>query len=105
MRPPKVSDTEILYNNWLTDPDVAKFVRWNVHESVDETIMWLTNVESNISNKNAYDWLFIYKQNKEIFGSGGIYYNNDYNMFEIGYILMKKILVIRACHRNINSNA
>jgi ribosomal-protein-alanine N-acetyltransferase len=65
-------------------------MRWNVHKSVDETIKWLTDVETNISNKNAYDWAFILKENNEIFGTGGVYYNEDYKMFEIGYNLMKK---------------
>ena len=90
LRPPKVSDAETMYNNWLTDPDVARFMRWNVHKSVAATIKWLTDVELNVLNKNAYDWAFILKENNEIFGTGGIYYNEDYKMLEIGYNLMKK---------------
>ena len=76
LRPPEEADAEILYNNWLTDPNLLK--------SVDETTAWLTNKNNN------YYWIFIYKEKNEIFGSGGIYYNDDCNKFEIRCNLMKK---------------
>ena len=90
LRPLKVSDAEVIYKNWTTDPDVAQFMRWSVHESVDETIAWLTKVEANISSEKVYEWGFVLKETNELFGSGGIYYNDDFNMFELGYNIMKR---------------
>jgi len=91
LRSLKISDAEAIYNNWTSDPDVAKFMRWSVHNSIDETITWLTYAEKNVSDKNSYDWLFVHKDTKEPFGSGGIFYNSKYNMFELGYCIRKAL--------------
>ena len=90
LRPARISDAEAIYNNWASDADVARFVRWNVHGSVDETIAWLTGLEANVSDENSYDWLFVLKETGEPFGSGGVIYNKTHGMFEIGYCIMKR---------------
>ena len=90
LRPAKISDAEAIYNNWTSDPDVAKFMRWNVHGSVDETIAWLTSAKANVSDENSYDWIFILKETNEPIGSGGVFYSETYDMFEIGYGIMKR---------------
>jgi len=79
-----------MFNNWTTDPEVAIFMRWSVHKSVNDTIMWLTNVESNLSDEHIYDWALIYKENNDLFGTGGAYLNNEFGAYEVGYNLMKK---------------
>ena len=97
LRPLKVSDAETIYKGWTTDPDVAKYMRWNLHESVDTTAAWLTEVEANLSSETVYDWGFVLKspqagtlETGELFGAGGIYYDDEFGMFELGYNIMKK---------------
>ena len=90
IRPLKISDTETVYQNWASDPEVAKFVRWNVHQSVDDTITWLTEAEANIGSETHYDWGFVCKENNVLFGAGGLYYNEEHNMFELGFGIMKQ---------------
>ena len=90
LRPLAVSDAETMYQNWLTDPEVAKFMRWNVYTSVDEAITWLTGVESNTASETHYDWGFVYRESNELFGSGGIVYNEKHDMLELGYCMMKQ---------------
>ena len=90
IRPLKISDAEAIYNNWATDPDVLKYVRWNAHKSINTTIEWLKHEESGIEDDLSYQWGLVNKENGEIFGSGSLSYNEEQKMFEIGYAIMKK---------------
>ncbi|MCL2286265.1 MAG: GNAT family N-acetyltransferase [Firmicutes bacterium] len=89
LRPATVQDAEVIYTNWASDPEVAKYMRWSVHGSVGETFAWLATVEANMANDN-YDWLFVLKETGQAIGSGGIFYNKTHGMYELGYCLMKK---------------
>ena len=90
LRPLKVADAEVVYNSWTSDPDVAKYMNWNLHRSVDDTIEWLSAEEKNVLTDTNYTWGFVLKENNNLFGSGGINYNQDYEMFELGYNIMKR---------------
>ena len=89
LRPAKVSDAEAVYNNWASDPSVTKYMRWNTHGSIDETIEWLTRAESVVSDKNSYDWLFVLKETNEPIGSGGVFVNTKHDAHELGYCIMQ----------------
>jgi len=89
LRPAKIADAQAIYNNWTSDPDVARFMRWNVHCSVEETVEWLARTVANVANENSYDWLFVLKETNEPIGSGGVFYSKKHDMFEIGYGIMK----------------
>lgn len=90
LRPLKVSDAEEAYNNWTTDPDVTKYMRWEPHKSINDTLEWLAIEESNLEKDNIYSWGFVHKEHNELFGSGGLLYNEEEKLFEIGYVIMKK---------------
>lgn len=91
IRPLKISDAESVYNNWATDCDVLKYLRWNAHQSIDATIQWLKQEEeSGVEKDDNYQWIFVNKETGEIFGSGCLSYNEEQKMFEIGYAIMKK---------------
>ena len=89
LKPLKISDACEIYNNWTSDADVAKFMRWNVHQSINDTIDWLKSEEENIYSDNIYNWGFLLKSTNDLIGSGGLIYNKDKSMFELGYNLMK----------------
>ena len=90
LRPLKVTDAETVYNNWASDPDVVRFMNYSRHRSVDDTIEWLSAEEKNAASDDSYVWGFVLKENGELFGSGGVTYNAEYEMFELGYNIMKK---------------
>lgn len=89
LRPLNLSDAQEIFNNWSSDPDVAKYMLWNVHQSVEDTKGWLKIVESNIDSDEVYDWGFVRKSDNKLIGSGGLSYNQNKGMFTIGYNLMK----------------
>ena len=90
LRPLKISDAEAAYNNWTSDPGVTKYVRWNTHHSINETVGWLTFEENCVEKDDNYAWGFVYKENNELIGSGGLVYDEENRMFEIGYVIMKE---------------
>ena len=91
LRPPEMPDAQTVFNNWTSDPNVAKFMRYNVHTSIDTTIEWLSYAVSKIPCDKAYDWCFILKESGTLFGAGGLYFDEEHNMFEIGFNIMKDL--------------
>ncbi len=89
LRPLSINDAELIYKNWTSDPEVAKFMIWDVHKNVNDTIEWLTVEEQNIDSKH-YTWGFVRKETGELFGSGSITFKEDLNCYELGYNIMKK---------------
>lgn len=86
-----IKDAQLVFDNWTSDPDVAKFMRWNVHQSVEDTIQWMKFCESNKDNKEFYDWGIILKSTQEPIGSIGAFIHNDEpERYEVGYAISKK---------------
>jgi ribosomal-protein-alanine N-acetyltransferase len=90
LRPLNLQDAEAVYNNWASDPEVAKFLRWSAHDSIDVTIWWLGEEEKDFSCEKSFNWGFVLKETGELIGSGGLHFSEEKNMFELGYCLAKK---------------
>lgn len=90
LRPLSVKDSEAIFQNWTSDPQVAKYMIWNLHQSPDETRQWLQMEEDAYFTTTNYTWAFILKETGEIIGSGGIHYNDEKMKYEIGYNIMQK---------------
>jgi [ribosomal protein S5]-alanine N-acetyltransferase len=90
LRPLILKDAEHIYNSWTSDSEVAKFMIWEVHKSLEDTIEWLKLEEQNIDNQYHFTWGFVLKETGELFGSGGIYFKEELNCYELGYNIMKK---------------
>lgn len=90
LRPLVPEDADEAYANWTHDPEVAKYMRWTVHQNVEETREWLTQEQEGTNRGNIYDWGFILKETGELIGSGGLSYSEEYGAFELGYNIMKK---------------
>lgn len=90
LRPLLLEDAEHIFKSWTSDSEVAKFMIYDIHKSVDDTREWLTLVQQNINSDQVYDWGFVLKETGELFGSGGIYFKKDLGCFELGYNIMKK---------------
>ena len=51
---------------------------------------WLKVEENNILSDRIYQWGFTLKDNGYLFGSGGINFNEEECIFELGYNIMHK---------------
>jgi len=90
LRPITVADAEEIYTNWASDPDVAIYMTWSTHPNVEVTKGWLTEVEKGVDSDTGYDWCFVRKSDNKIIGSGGLYYKEAHDCFDLGYNTMKE---------------
>lgn len=89
LRPFTIEDAEEVYYNWTSDPEVARYMSWSTHESIDVTKAWLSMVVENIASDTDYDWVFVRKSDNTLIGSGGIYYKEETGTYTLGYNIMK----------------
>ena len=90
LRPLTASDAETVFTNWTSDPNVARFMRWELHKSISETQEWLASEEELIESDRVYNWGFVLKETGELIGSGGLIFIESKGMYELGYNIMKK---------------
>jgi [ribosomal protein S5]-alanine N-acetyltransferase len=88
LRPLKKDDAEAVFNNWSSNPETTRFVQFNTHLNIRETEEWLSSEEKAVCSENNYNWGFVLKKSGMLIGSGGITYNKEHQMFELGYIIM-----------------
>ncbi len=87
LRPLTVKDAEAIFEGWARDKDVARYMRWNPHKSIEETIEWLAGEEAAAEREDIYNWGFVLKADQKLIGSGGLIFSEKHQMFEIGYNL------------------
>lgn len=96
LRPLVYSDAEVAYYGWTGDPEVAEYVSWLPHHSLAETAVWLKDVEwrqdgeANTALADNYIWGFVLKETGELFGSGGLIWEESWRLYQLGYNIMKK---------------
>ena len=90
LRPLSLEDAEEIFQNWASDPEVARFMRWNTHQSVEDTREWLRSELDDPLSPSCYDWGFVCKTDGRLIGSGGLVFQEQKGMYELGYNLMKK---------------
>ena len=89
LKPFKLEYAESMYKNWATDPNVIKFLAWDLHKNVQETETvishWLAKQEFQ------YDWAIYLKSEDEIIGAINVVdISKRYFNCEIGYCLGSK---------------
>lgn len=87
----KMEDAQNVFDNWASDKDVAKFMRWDAHTDIEVTREWMKVCEEQIHDKNHYDWGIVLKECNQPIGSIGAFVNKDEpDRYEVGYALGKK---------------
>ncbi|MDR1991892.1 MAG: GNAT family N-acetyltransferase [Nitrososphaerota archaeon] len=95
LRPLTLADAETAYYGWTGDAEVAKYVSWLPHHSIDDTIKWLKEIEwkmdgaGNVIQSDNYIWGFVLKETGELFGSGGLIWEEGCKLFQVGYNIKK----------------
>ena len=51
-----VDDSEMMFNNWASDPEVTRYLRWNAHRSWGETAETLNEWEKHYGDPTFYQW-------------------------------------------------
>ena len=88
LRPLTLADADTAFYGWTGDPEVAEYVSWLPHHCIDDTIAWLKEIQWRVPNEN-YIWGFVLKKTGELFGSGGLIWEEDWQLFQVGYNIKK----------------
>lgn len=83
----KVEDAREMYENWASNPNVAKYVMWEAHKDIDETKKLLDEWVKLYDSNETYKWVVEIKNTKEIIGSIDVVSKKllPYDVCEIGY--------------------
>ncbi|WP_195762862.1 GNAT family N-acetyltransferase [Eggerthella guodeyinii] len=95
LRPLVLADAETAFRGWTGDPEVSKYVSWLPHRSIDDAIEWAQEVTwkhdaaGNVLKSDTFIWGFVLKDTHELFGSGGLIWEDEWNLYQVGYNIMK----------------
>lgn len=89
LRPLTSADAGAAFHNWSGDREATKYMRWELHQTVEDARAWLAREEKNVMSDTAYNWGFVLKTAGELIGSGRLFYTRKHDMMELGYILAR----------------
>jgi ribosomal-protein-alanine N-acetyltransferase len=94
LRPLTLADAETAYYGWTGNAIANEWVSWLPHHSLDEAVKWLKEIswEQKVavdSPRDNYIWGFVLKKTGELFGSGGLIWEESYQLYQVGYNIMK----------------
>lgn len=89
LRQISLNDAKEVFERWTSDKDVEKYMQWELHKSIDDTIEWLKFEESVKDSDDYFSFALIEKSTNYLFGAMALSYNNEYKMYELGYNIMK----------------
>ena len=64
----EVSDAEMMFRNWASDENVTRFLRWDAHQSIDETKNMVQQWVDSYQDDSTYYW-GLYLKDGEMIGS------------------------------------
>jgi len=88
LRPPRLEDAEMVYCNWGTDAEVAKFVTWRPHASIEDTRAFLAFAGDRWDEGTEFTWLICLKNTGEPIGA--ISLRKEQFKAGIGYVLSRR---------------
>lgn len=89
LRQIKTDDVDAIFNCWMQDEDVSRYMYWKASKDIKETQEFIRYELGNIENDKWYRWIIVLKHTDEIIGTCLIYYNDEENNWDISYNLGK----------------
>jgi ribosomal-protein-alanine N-acetyltransferase len=96
LRPLTLDDAETAFCGWTGDAEHMKYVSWLPHKTIEETVEWIKevaweqNADGSIAKSDNYIWGFQLKETGELIGSGGLIWENEWGLYQVGYNINKK---------------
>ncbi|HYE83072.1 MAG TPA: GNAT family N-acetyltransferase [Clostridia bacterium] len=86
-----LNDAEAMFKNWTSDEEVARYMRWNAHKSIDETKNVLIKRIEKYNNLGTYHWAIVLKGTDMPVGNIVLMTSNEYDRCaEVAYCLGKQ---------------
>lgn len=85
LRKLEITDAEMMFANWGSDSEVTRFLRWNPHETIEDSKSMIQRWIDNYQLDSTYYW-GIYLQSGEMIGSIGVTITSESDCTgELGY--------------------
>lgn len=87
----ELSDSEAMFKNWASDPEVTKYLMWPFHKDISVTETILKEWVSQYGNNMFYQWAIVLKNGNELIGTISITrIDKRINSVHIGYCIGKE---------------
>ena len=82
------NDSREIFENWISDSEVSKYMVWNNQKNIQETERWLQKVISKYEQLDSYNWGIELKESKKLIGSISANKTDEIkDCYEIGYAI------------------
>ncbi len=89
LRKLEITDAEDIFA-YASDPQVAAYTAWTVHQSIRETYEYLNNFVFNLYRSGkGMDWGIVEKQSGTVIGTCGLYVTTHHRRGSLGYSLAR----------------
>lgn len=89
LRPLRMSDCQDVFA-YSRDPEVARHVLWDAHQSISQTRSYLRYILRQYRNGEPSSYGIVWKENEQVIGSiGFMWLNTENRSAEIGYSLAR----------------
>lgn len=86
LRKLNIDDAENIYKNWTSDPLVSKYVTWDTHKSINDTIEYVKYKCERYEKDYCFDWIVVLKKTNEPIGEiDAVKISIQNNTIELGY--------------------
>lgn len=84
-------DTQKMFDNWASNPNVTKFLTWKPHATPEVTALVINDWIKGHEKDNYYQWAIELKAISEPIGSiSVVHIHENVNEIEIGYCIGEK---------------
>ncbi len=88
IRKPQMSDADVIFERYASDPEVGEFLAWPIHESVDETREFLERSQQEWEQWPAGACLITRADDGSLVGGTGLHFETPYRA-STGYVIAK----------------
>ena len=87
-----LADDIAMYENWVTDPEVTRYLTWTPHTDIRMTQAILKDWVNSYQNDNYYQWAIVPKNNnnRPIGSIGVVRMNEETASMTVGYCIGKQ---------------
>ena len=91
LRPFRIEDTEDMFANWASDPEVTRFLTWPAHPNADVTRKIMTDWISRYGDGGYFNWAVELKETGTVIGNIAVVKTEEeLESAEIGYCMGRK---------------
>jgi RimJ/RimL family protein N-acetyltransferase len=88
LRPPRMDDAQLIFDEYAQDPEVARYMTWLPHRTVETTKQFVSYCIERWAAKAAFSYVITNLEDGELLGMVEIQLHRHGG--EIGYVLAKK---------------